>query len=377
MIRKFIFKILWTVLPLIVVFAFPAYMYRKGMFYGDINNLGGNAFDAEYRELFTFDPHFERHYTTIEDITECDADSSVLVIGDSFSQQGRRSFIDFLQNKMPNWTIYNVQQAGDFQNWYYLQYSLMSKERKLLQFDSMTNYIVYLLKHSSVLPNTIVMESTETFIVNRLLETKGDVTDDDVPEFVEGGLIHRAYPMDERRVQFVLNDNPVDEIGDEMKAAQQWLKKRVAGIGNRAERMELTKDLFTCKGEERTLWFSRLSLYDTDAKAAKQAAEVWNMLVRLAEERGVKLILFVAPDKMQLYRKYAVNLKEQYSKSGVIDLWAEYEDDVHFQLNKKMLQKELDAGNKDLYPANDFHWSYKAAEMTAKELKRRILELNK
>ena len=79
-----------------------------------------------------------------------------------------------------------------------------------------------------------------------------------------------------------------------------------------------------------------------------------NNLATILKRRNINLYFMLAFDKYNLYSKYIVNNK--YGVSTFID-------------TKAILEKEIDRGLKDIFYADDTHWSYKASESIVNHLK--------
>lgn len=375
--KNFLIRLVLVASPFILLLGYPMYLYKSGAFYGDAHTLGGYSYDPDYYNIFIYDPHFEKEPVVTDDYQSCATDSSVLILGDSFSMQGKRGFLAYLQDEMEGWDIFHVQTATESVNWYYLQRSLMDGEGKMLLFSRMPDFIVYMLEHAKKLPNTIVMESNECLLVERMLQTRFHVTDDSLSYFVDGGEIHRARKQNDEPYHLTFNNNPIREMEEDMDQAQLWVKQRCnINFNQNAWKMELDRECFTCKGDERNSYYSKMSFYQYTPEQLSHVVAVQKRLIQMAEERGVNLIFFITPDKMQLYRKYATSIDERCNNRCLTDDLDSLDSDVHFQLNKKSLQRAIDNGEKDIYFCNDVHWTYKAAEITAKELKQRILRIN-
>lgn len=357
-------------LPLLVLFAYPIYRYETGACYGDMYSQGGYTFDPEYFHLYEYDPHLSTRVTVTDNYESVATDSSILILGDSFTQQGPFTFTEYLQAAMPQWKVFNVQTATNFDGWQYIHRSQMGGDADML-FLSMTDFVVYILQHAKVLPNTIVIESNECFLKERMLAARMTVSDDSLVVYREGMGYHKARPY--KPFLFGAEAKPlVERMADDLGAAQTWIKKHL-GISRGVYRMPMDGDYFTCRGDESQLYFCDFSLYEYNDVELNIIKSVMRQMVRMAEARGVNLIFFITPDKMQLYRKYCTDVSEKYDNPSLIDAMSDMAGDPHFQFNKTLLQHHIERGEKDLYYCNDIHWTYKAARITAKELAERIL----
>lgn len=376
---KFVCKIILLALPLFLLFVYPLCKYWQGEFYGDISSFTSFSFDASYRQVFNYDPGFERHVVITNDYPSCATDSSVLVIGDSFTQQGRRTFLEYLQNEMPNWTVYNVQTATDFTLWYYIHRSQHQMDGNghapEMLFCSMTDFIVYMLQNAETLPNTIIMESTENFLISRLLAARFEVNESDIHPFDTCGVIHKAKLPNEGPFDIPFDRNFVTHIGEGMVHVQKWIRKLPKSyFGN--ERLKLDRPLFTCPRKECFLFPGDLGEHPFTHEELALAKHNAERLVELADERGVHFILSIVPNKMQLYREFVIDLPLEANTPNLSDSLYIWQGNPHFLLNRPLLLDAIRQGEKDIYLANDIHWSYKAAAISAKALKYNIQQLN-
>jgi hypothetical protein len=98
--------------------------------------------------------------------------------------------------------------------------------------------------------------------------------------------------------------------------------------------------------------------------------ENFNVLARDLSQKGIKLIFMPAVDKYNLYRPYIVS--NIYKESIFFEYLETLPKEYIFINTKKILSKELENGEKDIFFADDTHWSYKASEkiVSDKEFKK-------
>lgn len=371
--KQFVFKLLLLTIPVVLFFTVPVTKYIRGEFFGDISNMSGYTFPSSYRDVFSYDPHFQRHVIITEDYPSCAVDSSVLILGDSFTQQGRRTFLEYLQNEMPNWTVYNVQTATDFKDWFYIQKSQHDDTSQLLLFRSMPDFVIYTVKYAKVLPHTIVLESTESLFLHRMLEARFDISGSDIELYDSCGIIHKARLPQEG--PFRLEGTIAEQMSASLSTAQRWIRHLPSTFIGK-NRFTLDRPLFSCEGMETSLFVSDMGCYRFTHEELVQAKKNAVRMVEMAKDRGVDLIISIVPDKMQLYRDYVVNLPSRYRNPCLSDSLMDWTGNPHYLVNRPYLRQAIEKGEKDIFLCNDIHWSYKAAAISAKALKLNIQKLN-
>src|SRR5574344_533610 len=111
-----------------------------------------------------------------------------------------------------------------------------------------------------------------------------------------------------------------------------------------------------------------LLFYDEDLKylnlETKENIELlnenFNILARDLSQKGIKLIFMPAVDKYNLYRPYIIS--NIYKESIFFEYLETLPKEYIFINTKKILSKELENGEKDIFFADDTHWNYKASE---------------
>ena len=124
---------------------------------------------------------------------------------------------------------------------------------------------------------------------------------------------------------------------------------------------KLNKDLFTSKSS------SKLAFYHEDIKKlsleTKENIELlnhnFNNLADILESKGIKLIFMPAVDKYNLYRPYIIS--NNYIESIFFEYLSTLDKKYIFINTKEILSKNLENSERDIFYADDTHWSYKAS----------------
>jgi hypothetical protein len=125
---------------------------------------------------------------------------------------------------------------------------------------------------------------------------------------------------------------------------------------------ELTRPFFSAKNA------NKLVFLRDDIRKIPLATEKWvkvlndniNTLADKLRAKGIKLYFMPCVDKYDLYSDYIVN--NQYPKSTLFGQLRELPKRYEFIDTKAILAEELKKGEKDIFYADDTHWSWKASQ---------------
>ena len=103
--------------------------------------------------------------------------------------------------------------------------------------------------------------------------------------------------------------------------------------------------------------------------------EVFDLMLNLANEKGIGFLLMIPVDKYDLYQDYIVDNPYPHPKTINEDVREILGDTANLMLCKYYLKPMLEKGEKDVFLFDDSHWSYKSAKVVGEELGRRVKEL--
>ncbi len=131
----------------------------------------------------------------------------------------------------------------------------------------------------------------------------------------------------------------------------------------------LNKELFTSDAASKLIFLHEdIKKLSTESKENIELLNKnFNDLADILNKQGIELIFVPAVDKYNLYRKYITS--NTYQESIFFEYLRTLEKKYIFVDTKAILQKELDNGVKDIFYADDTHWSYKASEIIVNRLK--------
>ena len=332
--KKFLIKLSYTVLPVfLLLFGLVAYvtLYISPRTTGDLGHLAYIPFDCQE------DAPGEMEELLFEDVRQTDSlrniHVDVLTVGDSFSRMGKLGYQNYLAAQ---------------------GVSVVNCKREL--YDNPFQYAYNILDRGlvdSANVSVLVVQVGERDLVIRSEEF--DVTKVDIRELgskspSNGGGSANDWSLLRARdfLMYRLDKSPVYKV-------------------------TLDKDYFNSK-EPRSLYFYCADITNGvnigDASRQK-IQEVYQILTRKANERGIALLLMIPVDKYDMYQDHIVD--NPYPRKTYIEEAREiFGDTPNVLLCKDLLTPLIEKGEKDVFLFDDSHWSIKAAEIVGKELSKRV-----
>ncbi len=321
MMKKFLIKSLIVGIPFFVLLVFPnVYNFKTS---GDLGDLSLIYFDDSYRKsIETQKPQCQTFYCkSVYELMENRAD--ILVIGDSFAHKGFQDYLSVNINKSVTTLWHN------------------------LDIEANAIFTTLMLEKRDLIPDVVIIESVERVFVKRLMNMKLDTVLD------VDSIYYRP-----KAVQI----NYIDK-------AQDFYKKKL-GMSNPVKMAKLSKSLYTCKDKERDLYFYQDDLYTYSESDVNTAFENLKLLHNYAKSKGVFLIYVVAADKYDVYQDYIVN--NPYKPNKLLSEGNRFDSLPYFINTKYILTETSEMGVKDIYWADDTHWSPVGAKIVAEEIARKI-----
>lgn len=332
--KKFLIKLSYTVLPVfLLLFGLVAYvtLYISPRTTGDLGHLAYIPFDCQE------DAPGEMEELLFEDVRQTDSlrniHVDVLTVGDSFSRMGKLGY----QNYMAAQGV-----------------SVVNCKREL--YDNPFQYAYNILDRGLV-------DSTNISVL--------------VVQVGERDLVIRSEEFDVNKVD-------IRELGSKSPSngggsANDWSLLRARDFlmyrldKSPVYKVTLDNDYFNSK-EPRSLYFYCADITNGvnigDASRQK-VQEVFQILTRKAEERGIALLLMIPVDKYDMYQDHIVD--NPYPRKTYIEEAREiFGDTPNVLLCKDLLTPLIEKGEKDVFLFDDSHWSIKAAEIVGKELSKRV-----
>ena len=131
---------------------------------------------------------------------------------------------------------------------------------------------------------------------------------------------------------------------------------------------DLNAPLFSVKNERRLLFYRDDIIYIPLAteQHLRTLNDNFNALAGLLQKKGITLFFLPAPDKYNMYSDYIID--NPYPKSVFFETMRRFPKQYVFVDTKAILAGEIQKGEKDVYYADDTHWSWKAVKKIAENM---------
>ncbi|WP_188108607.1 hypothetical protein [Sulfurimonas lithotrophica] len=213
-------------------------------------------------------------------------------------------------------------------------------------------------------PKAIVIESVERFCIPRFiskLDLSKNIDKSRLKKILAKGI--NFYQTKDPYISFINSQN--------FRAASFNIQRVYNNYGNYkfAILSPMKRDYFSTK-DSNTLLFHREDIennYLITNENIQSLNNNFNKLANKLKNKGIKLYFMPAVDKYNLYEPYIEN--NSYPKSQFFEILRGLPKEYELIDTKAILSQELKKGVKDLYYADDTHWSYKASEAIFKKVK--------
>jgi hypothetical protein len=332
--KMFLIKLSYTVLPVfLLLFGLVAYvtLYISPRTTGDLGHLAYIPFDCQE------DAPGEMEELLFEDVRQTDSlrniHVDVLTVGDSFSRMGKLGYQNYLAAQ--GVSVVNCKREL-YDNPFQYAYNIL--DRGLVDSTNISVLVVQVGERDLVI-------RSEEFDVNKV-----DIRELGSKSPSNGGGSANDWSLLRARdfLMYRLDKSPVYKV-------------------------TLDNDYFNSK-EPRSLYFYCADITNgvNIGDASKQKIqEVYQILTRKANERGIALLLMIPVDKYDMYQDHIVD--NPYPRKTYIEEAREiFGDTPNVLLCKDLLTPLIEKGEKDVFLFDDSHWSIKAAEIVGKELSKRV-----
>ncbi|GHT39058.1 hypothetical protein AGMMS49965_04080 [Bacteroidia bacterium] len=336
--KQFIYKSALFLLPFVVLSEITRIGYSTEE--GNISRTSYLTKDTPYWKQFIRNTPV--YYDKISELdTTKTMQYSVLTIGDSFSNESANSnYVNYLAES----DSVSVLNFGELSN----MFSDLSGFINGDVFDKVS--VDYVIIESAELWCT---SRTQTIDKNRSIQLKDIVHPNEKeiitiqpPQFINKSKV--LYP-------FYLLIRPIAE-GRSLSGCTQFT---------------LTAPLFSGKRASDLWVYFTTSMYPNTKETVETFNEELNVLSALLTKKGIKLIVLPAANKYSVYYEY-IQSKEKYIKPQFFELLKPLDKSYIYIDSHEILAKAAAQGVKDLYFADDSHWSPIGAKLIAEELARRM-----
>ena len=339
--KKFLLKLSYTVLPVfLLLFGLVLYVtlyISPRADTGDLGNLALIPFWSEYGQMIRQHEIKDTLFIKVNKTEDLrDIHVNVLTVGDSFSQQEHAGY----QNYMPGEGL-----------------TVANCKRSL--YDNPIQYAYNIMDWG-------VVDSTNIDVL--------------VVEVGERDFAIRIDNFGVEKIEVPEPEKPSQGDGEEYNP-NKWslLRARDFVLYRFANRspvyvVDLKQDFFGSP-EPRKLYFYCADILNgmtIEESIRPKVKEVFDLLTRMAHERGFALVFMLPVDKYDLYQDYIVDNPYAYPKRINEDVRELLGDIPEVMLSKYYLKPLIDKREKDIFLFDNSHWSYKASEVVGKELSRRV-----
>ncbi len=134
-----------------------------------------------------------------------------------------------------------------------------------------------------------------------------------------------------------------------------------------AYKLPLNQPMFSVKAASTLLVYEHdiTSLGSINLKSVALMNDNFNRLADILASKNIKLVYMIAVDKYDLYHDHIAN--NHYGKNLLFDRLRPMEKRYTFIDTKAILEKKVQKGIKDIYYADDTHWSHLASATIARD----------
>jgi len=308
-------------------------VYKKDSIYMRPSHLAHNIYTLKKKHL---------SYKDLNKSTKI----NIITIGDSFSNAAMQGINPYYQDFIATYSNINVLNIPLF---------------------TPMNEIIYILDNSTLLdelhPKSLILESVQRECIDRFAQDY-DIHKVVSKEKVISKLLQYHNPYENKDIDLTFRyARNINAITNNL----QFLVNKYT-IYNRVMISKLNQEFFSVK-DSTTLLSYLGDIYQLEKVNSKTIAKVnqfMNNLARILKKKGIKLYFMPVVNKYDLYSRYIVN--NPYPKSIFFEELRKLPKEYTLIDTKAILAKELNKGEKDIFYADDTHWTPKAAKAIFKRI---------
>jgi hypothetical protein len=276
----------------------------------------------------------------------------MVTIGDSFSNGGGGGLNNYYQDYIATYSNLSV-----------LNLPSLKGAKNYIEVIALLNNSGWLTKKGVkyVLLSSVQRLSVDRFSGDINFKLKASYNIDN--SIINSYDIYNPKSKDKQKITFINNLNA--------NAIKYNVKFMFKGYGKYKSYCidRLSKDFFTSNIKNEIIFYKddiAVIQRETKKKLFKLNSNL-NRLANKLSKNGIKLFYMPAVDKYNLYSPYITS--NTYAKSSYFEILRELPKKYIFIDTKKILSKELENGEKDIFFSDDTHWSHKASEAIFKSVK--------
>lgn len=349
--KKFIKIFIGIVAVFVFINAFTWFGFVKPLFYGNNTGVIGESGRVGYtnkgfypRKMYI---DLKKQHIKFKDFKEQKID--VITIGDSFSAGGGGGKNSFYQDYIAtnnNLNVLNIE-FKDFN----------------LDPDKYNNFqMVFMLLNEGyfdrVKPKYVIYQSVERHCIERM-----DMN-------IDENIKLPKTPFQARDIEYFPKNLPFINIAN-LKYIINFVLYNFSdnAFWSQIYMKKLSRNYFSSKYPNTLLFYYKdlNRIPNSTDKRIQKMNDNLNLLSEKFKEKGITFYFMPTVDKYDLYSKYIIN--NNHSQSTFFEKLRPLKKDYGFIDTKFILLKELEKGEKDIFFADDTHWSCKASEAIFKKVK--------
>ncbi len=347
-------KLIMRILLLLAPFIFLALNYKSyEKSDGDLARLGRISVEKKYRDIFINEFLTVKKYMRLSETDTLSYETgNVMIIGDSFSQHKNVSYHNYAAN-LDSLTYINYD-GNINDNPIQAAFGLANGD----VFDKMNirHLVVQSVERDAVLrarnidrSKIVNIADFKNYISKRPATENAKKSDEGLSIF-QDMLKYFVY-----NTLYYLDDNAF---------ISQVYKARVEKVH------------FSTKDKVILFYYEDIEAAGPNSQedGVKKLNNELNALADRLKHKNVKLIFLLCPDKLSLYHPF-ISDNQRYPETEFYDLLSREKKNYVYIDAFSILRKRIESGEKDIYYADDSHWSPFAAKIIGKELVEMIKEI--
>jgi hypothetical protein len=348
--NRFLKKIVFFLIPFVLCYLITLNFYEQNQ--GDLIRIGYLDVDKNYRKNLAFRKLDSVYYDSIASLKfETKKSFTILNVGDSFSEQGMNSYLNYLAENN-SISVLNLEKRTVNRNQFETIYGLINSG---FFYEISVDYLIIQVVEREVLSQAYPFKKDTILNKNILLEQKDDFFFNSESLYSSIIPTPASFKFPFYRLFYFFDDN-----GFTSKVYQFGLKEKLFSGKRSNELLAYARDLSQIKK-------------NNDLESISKLNDEINLLSIALMNVGIKLIFLPSPDKYDLYYPYIIN-KENYPKPEFFNLLGGLKKSYIYIDSKKLFTQSIELGVKDIYYSDDTHWSPIGAEIIAKKLSEIVLK---
>ena len=342
--KRFLIKISFFLSPFILLIAVTDCFYSISG--GDLNRIGKISVAKDYRTMFSSEFNNDITYKNISELDLTQQHKfDVFNFGDSFSDQENYGYQNYLSNNY-NLNVLNFNStAYDFEDYNPLQYLFAGVNGDMFN-NLKVNYVVLEVVTRDFIKYHQILKKDWSITLEQVSSKQDTIIKEYKVKSSLSSYLNNAKNFYFYNLGHFFNDR---------------------AFSSDVYRLRITKPLFSANNM--TLLFYARDIQTLSRNTEETVASLNSDLNILAEKlltKGIVLIVLPAPDKYDIYSDY---IEENPYADNLFFNYLNEMPKSYMYINTKMLfRKQLEKGEKDIYFADDTHWSPKGSKIIATEI---------